>query len=61
METGKLFGNRIRLERGWRREADGEGERERKDRRTVSYRNGSGVDLRTLNYEYSGSNPVLRC
>ena len=60
METGKLFGNRIRLERGGG-ERQMERERERKDRRTVSYRNGSGVDLRTLNYEYSGSNPVLRC
>jgi len=31
METGKPIGNRIRVERGWRREADGEGERGKTD------------------------------
>ena len=27
----------------------------------VQARNGSGVELRTLDYENPGSNPVLRC
>ena len=28
---------------------------------TTVERNGSGVELRTLDYENPGSNPVLRC
>ena len=40
---------------------EGDGKREARMTQTTLERSGSGVELRTLDYENPGSNPVLRC